>query len=160
MAILKPFISLLLIATYLVGFGHALTPHHLEEFHTHSSDEVHHHEHHSHHEDDSENHAHISHGDHYDHGWLDLFVCLISDLEHHGSNHSHQFVFKGDVRQIISHDEVKKAHKQFDLYYHIGSSQNVVAKAVNNILLNKALHPYSYLYYESHPLRGPPVYSC
>ena len=156
MIILKPLISVLLILTYTIGFGFGLTPSCEGE----CSSEIklkHHHNHHVH--TDGEEDIHISHGDHFDENLVDLFLCLISDVESHqeGCNrpHSIQNVYPRDISSEVTFSKV------FDI--HNDGSLDELSVSINDFELQKNYKPIRFwrfhYYLGTSCLRGPPI-SC
>ena len=161
---LKSIISITLLFTYLLGYGHALTPHceincdGIEEKHEHN------HEHHQHDHDDLliEDHEHVSHGDHFDEGWMDYLVCLFSDLEHHGSGcHAEHMVnqenvqFKKSSQQDNDNDQTSDFTIFLD-YQLIGEKISTTSNRVNGPPIRFDSQAYLFTL----PQRGPPFYSC
>lgn len=165
MKVLKTVISVLFLSTYLLGFGHALTPHCQTSCDNHVAiDNTHAHEHHEHSSDEANehDHDHVSHGDHFDENWVDLLVCLLSDVEHHGSGcHAPHFIQTDNLNiqkawSKVKDDNQKEVVNESQLPI---SFELILVKT--SIKSNAPPHvDYSFLHFEDSPLRGPPFYSC
>ncbi|MBD3636585.1 MAG: hypothetical protein HUJ25_04530 [Crocinitomicaceae bacterium] len=161
---LKSIISITLIFTYLLGFGHSLTPHceincdGVEEKHEHD------HEHHQHDHDDLaiDEHDHVSHGDHFDEGWMDYLVCLFSDIEHHGSGcHAEHIPSQENVQfnNSVDQDSDKNQTSAFAIFIEyelIGQKLATTSNRVNGP--PRRFESQACLL--TLPQRGPPIYSC
>lgn len=161
--VLKTVISVLLLSVYVLGFGHSLTPHCQTNCDNHFvAEKTHVHDHHEHGSDEVNGHDHVIHGDHFDNNWIDLLVCLLSDVEHNNSGcHAPHFI------QADNRVEKKSWSKTID-----DNQNELVAKGdlpisfelrlvKTSIKSNAPPHvDYSFLHFEDSPLRGPPFYSC
>jgi hypothetical protein len=109
----KVIISLFLLMAYIIGYAHALLPHHQEmdtvELFALNIDGEHHHHSHSQKTPDleSENNNLISHELHYDKGFFDLVYCLISDVEHPENDCNLDFYDFAKPELISSKNNVK-----------------------------------------------------
>lgn len=157
---LKTVISVLFLSTYLLGFGHALTPHCQTSCDNHVAvDNTHAHQHHEHSSEEANghDHDHVSHGDHFDENWVDLLVCLLSDVEHHSSGcHAPHFIQTDNVNDKkswskVKDDNLKEVIAECDLSI---SFELILVKT--SIKSNAPPHvDYSFLHFEDSPLRGP-----
>lgn len=163
MRLLKTIISITLLLTYVLGFGHSLTPH-CEINCNGLNEEKHLHEHHQHDGDDHLNseHDHVEHGDHFDEGWVDYLVCLFSDVEHHGSNcHTHYVVSEENIQWNKSIEKNADQNNKSNIavfveYKLIGQKLTTTTNRVNGPPINF----YRQTHLSSFTLRGPPIYSC
>lgn len=157
--------SVLFLSIYLLVFGYGLTPHCQTNCDNYTVvEKTHNHDHHEHGSDEIKEfeHDHLNHGDHFDKNWIDLLVCLLSDIEHHSSGcHSPHFIQTDNLNDKKACSKVKDDNKN-----------EVVAKcnlpmSFELILVKTSVKsntpPHvdcSFLYFEDSPLRGPPFYSC
>ena len=94
-----------------MGYAHVLIPHHQEiavvENTLASTEGKHPHHQHNQKLDTSGNHNLISHENHFDEGFLDLLVCLISEVEHPGNDCNLDFYNFANPK-FVGHKELTK----------------------------------------------------
>lgn len=136
----KPFISVLLVLTYSLGFAHNLIPHcHELMSETHSSE--HHSANHSSHEVSEE-------------GFLDLIVCIFSELEH--SSDILKFERTDDTDKSFFSDLAKvKTLAIVAAFFHLVEVEQETPKTHNEQLL-----VYHAPFLVNTPSRGSPILSC
>lgn len=164
MVVLKPFISTLLLGVYLLGYTHTLTPHCESSCDGNDFSGIHHHPDHLDHSDlekipeDNEN---ISHGDHFDHGWIDLYVCTLSNLGHQDSgNHAEHFPMESEIRDCSMLFKSLDAPLIFvpGIAFKAACESNITADETLPILFEESIYRYQPV--KETPFRGPPFYSC
>ncbi|MDX1351263.1 MAG: hypothetical protein R3279_13490 [Putridiphycobacter sp.] len=125
-------------------------------------EKAHNHDHHEHYAGDAHEHEHVSHGDHFDDNWIDLLVCILSDVEHHGSGcHAPHFI------QTDNSVEKKSWSKTSDDDQNDFIGKGELPIPFKLTLVETSIQSnappqvdYSFLHFEDSPLRGPPFYSC
>jgi len=158
--VLKSIVALVLVATYLLGFGHSLLPH----CETHCANEqhelAHDHEHHNHAEDDVSHadHDHIAHADHFDEDWIDFLYCFLTELEHHSNScNSVHFLQDTELRKRLSDEEREST---IDLVALQSTSNTDFDIAHNTKLLLEDTVDRQRILQNTLPLRrGPPLLS-
>lgn len=128
-----------------MGFTHGLIPHgHESNNHNHS-----------HHEHDSENelgdHDHVEHNNHFDENIYDLFLCVLSDLEHGEHECSVEHNTKTNYRLLTNKNTIISAQnptrfRDLDL-----SISETLPYNVN------VLYPSVSCFYATQSRRGPPL---
>jgi len=151
-------ISFFLIFSYSLSFAQSLVPHCSDissAEHSHNSESIHQHKHQSAHDDSDENHTHISHNNHFDEGFYDLLICLMSDSPHGASDCCTQHVTSNtsNITFVLSHNEIAKVISTFVAVFAIVEEKEPTL-----------LSDYNDAFYASpeintQSLRGPPVYS-
>ena len=164
MKLLQHFISVILVFTYLWGLGHSFIPHCQEDcLAFHQDADIHHHEHKS----DQEAHAsgnekHIHHDDHVDNNLIELYLCLLSEYEHHGgSSHPPKTDEDNEIRSFnfdFSYDQKIIPHKLLAIF-SVAEFQASNLKLDNKFFTSPGIR-YTYLFSQCISFRGPPVYSC
>lgn len=163
MQIKKAIISFLLLITYSLSFALSLAPRCQEVVCVDLSSESvkekqHNHNHHQHSKTDkAENeHQHFVHADHYDEGFYDFVVCLISEIKHpaHDCN----------VQNYLPSKTYTLSSKSFNKHKSLAVLLAVVLQLksdITSIVLNHSI-PFTYtsLSRESSPHRGPPSLFC
>jgi hypothetical protein len=154
----KAFISILLLLTYSLGFGHNFIPH------NHGTEKVEHvaaHENNGHHHHYHNNvthlnvtHKHISHRDHFDHGFYDLLVCFMHEAHQEESCKENHYVPSKSTRFIVSKLQTVKP---IDLLISI-NLETTNSGLFSGVIVNSTLD-YLTPNIESRSLRGPPSIS-
>jgi len=107
----KVIISFFLLGAYIIGYAHALLPHHQEmdavEQSVMNIDGKHHHHHHASQSETFASQQSIQHQSHFDEGVLDLLVCLINEVEHQENDCNLDFYDLAKPEMISENDLVK-----------------------------------------------------
>jgi hypothetical protein len=158
--VLKSGISITLLFAYLLGFSHSLTPH--CEIHCEDLAESNHHYRHEHAigSTDLDLDNHIAHGDHYDEGWVDYLVCLLSDFHHQCSGfNAEYFVNHENVQFKKSFQQNNDQASEFAVFRN---SELIIQKILTSLIriTGPPVGFESQAYTYDFAQRGPPFYSC
>lgn len=147
----KFIISVFLLLTYFIGWTHELVPHfhhaHTEN-HAHgeiknSQDNHHHHNHNM--------EGNTEHVDHVDESILDVFLCLISGMEHSTNDCAIHNYFPSSIKRVGKKQmETASVICVFQGFYTLPILENAQIAVPINIPI------YKHFYLSSLKLRGPP----
>jgi len=152
----KAIISILLLLTYSLGFGHNFIPHNHD---TEKEEHVDSHEKNGHHHHNNithlnVTHKHISHGDHFDHGFYDLLVCFMHEAHQEESCKENLYFPSKSSRFIVNKLQTVKL-----IYLLISINlESTNSGLFSGVIVNSTLD-YLTPNIESSPLRGPPSIS-
>jgi hypothetical protein len=145
-------ISLFLLLTYTLGFGHDVIPHqHNSDTHHHA--ETHHHHDGATHKHEHKQHDHVAHGNHFDSSLYDLIICFLSEASH--ATEECEFTHYTLSNTASAAKNTTQASSTISLY------SSIVAETTNNT--NGDDFNFSSINYRprriaSSPLRGPPTF--
>ncbi|MBL4624003.1 MAG: hypothetical protein JKY42_02505 [Flavobacteriales bacterium] len=154
MQLSKIVISLFLLLTYVVGFGHNVVHHHHDGA-AHNHVETHHH--HDYKIGKENHHEHVAHGSHYDDSLYDLIVCFLSEEEHSSEACEVNYYVHTKTSRTINTSVARQIGilvSTFNFFSRIHSS-NLNCESANYIAI-----AYLSPSIDNSPHRGPPAFTA
>jgi hypothetical protein len=152
-----PIISIFFLVIFLTGLYHQMVPH-CHEFLAGEHQAAHHHQkHHRHSPENTLDHSHIAHDDHLDAGVFDLFLCILSDMEHPATDCMlFHFVATKVTQQTKSSAGVDHTVDVAPIF----TSLSTPVLSLQVVFFDQELNHHSAPPLGNLPSRGPPHFSC